>query len=87
MTSSILSFLRASISVVGRTPMTGIWKTQNTLLPSEATHVCTRLFSPLMTEEMVIKSRVFRYQQYEYSALSLSAIASTEFCLRCAAAT
>jgi hypothetical protein len=38
-----------------------------------------------ITNEMVVRSRVFRYQQYEYSALSLSAIASTEFCLRCAA--
>jgi hypothetical protein len=37
------------------------------------------------TPEVVVASRLFRYQQYEYSALSLSAIASTEFCLRCAA--
>ena len=54
MTSSMLSFLRASISVVGRTPMTGMWNTQNTLLPSELTNSCTRLFSPLMTDEMVM---------------------------------
>jgi hypothetical protein len=37
-----------------------------------------------ITAEMALNSRVFRYQQYEYSALSLSAIAATEFCLRCA---
>jgi hypothetical protein len=38
-----------------------------------------------ITEKMVIDSRIFRYQQYEYSALSLSAIAAAEFCLRSAA--
>ncbi len=37
-----------------------------------------------ITAEMALNSRVFRYQQYEYSALSLSALAATEFCLRCA---
>ena len=38
-----------------------------------------------ITEEMVRRSRRFRMNQYEFSALSLSAIASTEFVLRCAA--
>ena len=46
--------MRASCSVVGRTPMTGMWKTQNTLEPSELTQSATRLLSPLMTDEMVI---------------------------------
>ena len=41
-------------SVVGRTPITGMWKTQNTFEPSELTQSETRLLSPLMTEEIVI---------------------------------
>lgn len=40
---------------------------------------------PGITAEMVVNSRPFRYQQYEYSALSLSAIAAAEFYLRSAA--
>jgi hypothetical protein len=40
--------------------------------------------NPLITPQMVIDSRVFRYQQYEYAALGLSAIAATEFLLRTA---
>ncbi len=38
-----------------------------------------------ITPMMVIDSRMFWSPQYEYSALSFSAIAATEFCLRCAA--
>ena len=34
--------------------MTGIWNTQNTFEPSELTQSLTRLFKPLMTEEMVM---------------------------------
>lgn len=40
--------------------------------------------NPLITPQMVIDSRLFRYQQYEYAALGLSAIAATEFLLRTA---
>jgi hypothetical protein len=53
-TSSRVSFLRASCSMVGRTPMTGMWKTQKTLEPSELTQSETRLLRPLMTDEMVM---------------------------------
>ncbi len=34
--------------------MTGMWKTQMTLEPSELTQSETRLLRPLMTEEMVM---------------------------------
>ena len=50
----MVSFFRVNCSVVGRTPMTGIWKTQKTLEPSELTKSFTRLLTPLMTDEMVI---------------------------------
>jgi len=40
--------------------------------------------NPLITPQMAIDSRVYRYQQYEYAALGLSAIAATEFLLRTA---
>src|SRR5271157_6362789 len=40
--------------MVGRTPITGMWKTQKTFDPSELTQSETRLLSPLMTDEMVI---------------------------------
>src|ERR1017187_2232068 len=50
----MLSFLRVSCSVVGRTPITGMWKTQKTFEPRELTQSETRLFSPLMTDEIVI---------------------------------
>ena len=50
----MVSFLRVSCSVVGLTPITGMWKTQKTLEPRELTKSETRLLSPLMTEEMVI---------------------------------
>ena len=50
----MVSFLRVSCSVVGRTPMTGMWKTQKTFDPSESAKSETRLLSPLMTEEMTI---------------------------------
>jgi hypothetical protein len=46
--------LRVSISVVGFTPISGMWKTQKTLVPSEVTQSETRLLRPLMTEEMVM---------------------------------
>ena len=46
--------MRASISAVGRTPITGMWKTQITFDPSELTQSDTRLLSPLITEEMEI---------------------------------
>ena len=49
-----MSFLRDSISVVGRTPITGIWNTQKTFEPSELTQSLTRLFNPLMTDEIVM---------------------------------
>src|SRR5271165_5961528 len=52
--SSRVIRLRASISVVGRTPMTGMWKTQRTLEPMELTQVCTLLLRPLMIEEIVM---------------------------------
>src|SRR5664279_2867572 len=40
--------------MVGRTPITGIWKTQMTFEPTDFTSSSTLLLSPLMTEEMVM---------------------------------
>ena len=50
----MLSFLRASISAVGRTPITGMWNTQITLVPRALTQSFTRLFTPPITDEMVM---------------------------------
>jgi hypothetical protein len=50
----MFSFLRASISIVGRTPITGMWNTQITFEPNWATKSLTRLLTPLMTDEIVI---------------------------------
>ena len=50
----MFSFLRVNCSVVGRTPMTGMWKTQMTFEPMELIQSATRLLSPLITDEMVM---------------------------------
>ncbi len=46
--------MRVSISVVGFTPISGIWNTQKTLEPIEETQSFTRLLRPVMTDEMVM---------------------------------
>jgi hypothetical protein len=46
--------LRANISAVGRTPITGNRNTHNTFVPNCATKFDTDEFNPLITDEIVI---------------------------------
>ncbi len=54
MASSKVICFRVSISVVGRTPITGNRKTQITLVPSDSTRFETLEFNPLITDEITI---------------------------------